>query len=340
MSLFALLPTVIALIGTAIAVTAGFRSIRRSLSRSPGTIDSAPTDAVSSALIRGARLRMVSAIIVTVVVAFVVASLPIDGLATAVAIAPGLAVTAGLSVIAITPLARRVRNEPVRRAELAPRRARTFGPRWGFILPVVAASVLALMLVTTAAMASLDDFGLSRAISMTTENGSSRSGPFPGWFYATPLLVVSALLCVMTLVTVHRVTTTPARNTATSAPVELQVRSSLIQFSLLMSSAAVVFYLGAIASVAVSAVRNLSERRVLRPDYDPTTYPSVIPGRDDFATYYIQPQFAAASIEAIIGLLLICGATILFALAATVAWRGAPKKPTALGLNTRRGIPS
>ncbi|MBC7517987.1 MAG: hypothetical protein H7248_03755 [Microbacteriaceae bacterium] len=117
MSLFALMPTLMAMVGRAIAVNVNARSIRNSRNRGPGSAALAPTDAVLLSLIRSARIRIVSATVVTVAVGIVVASLPIDGFATALAIAPGLAVTAGLALIAIAPLNRRARSEPVRRAD-------------------------------------------------------------------------------------------------------------------------------------------------------------------------------------------------------------------------------
>ena len=103
---------------------------------------------------RHVRIRIGIALGAAVVVAVGITLFPIDQLSSSLMLAPGLGAAVGLAVIAIAPLGARPKGAVVRQADLTPRQASSFGPRWGFILPLIAASALALMLVLMAMTAS------------------------------------------------------------------------------------------------------------------------------------------------------------------------------------------
>ena len=316
-------PTLIALAASAAFVVIAIAMFRRSRSQKFPPVMLRDGDDDSRALLRSARSRMRRAIVISTAVTFGVVILPIDRWGTALMVAPGIGVVAGLAFISAAPLGRRSRWPDVRHAALAPRQTASFGPRWGFLFPIVTVSSLALFLLVTAATASVDSFGLSRSITVTSEIGSHSSGPYPGWFYALPLLIIALLIIAATLLSVYRIASAPARGTAETAMFEAAARRSLTKFSLMSATAVIVFYLGAIAMTAGTAIRSASQWTALKPEYinDPSKL-GTPPVTGDFLRGVVQPQFAAASTEVLVGLVLIIFAFTLVLLAVEVAVRG------------------
>ena len=316
-------PTLIALAAGLAFIGIAIKALRLSRSKHFTPVSLGDSDADSRALIRSARLRMRWALIAAAAVALGILMVPIDPLGTSLMLAPGIGVVAGLAVICITPLGRRSRHAGVRQASLAPRRPASFGPTWGFVLPIVTASSLALMLLVTAATASDDSLGLSRSITVTSEGGSHGSGPYPGWFYAVPLLIVTVVIGAVTLLAVRRIASTPARSTTQAAVFEAAARRSLTKFTMVTATAVIVFYLGAVATVAGTAIRSASQWTVLEPEHTNDPSRSTTPPLADNVIHgVVQPQFAAASTEVLIGLVLIVFAIILLVLALEIAVRG------------------
>ncbi|GLW99244.1 hypothetical protein [Microtetraspora sp. NBRC 16547] len=97
---------------------------------------------------------------------------------------------------------------PIRGASLEIRRARDYLPRFSAWLAGALSLVAAVLLSVTSVTASADDMGRAgRALAMSSPDGTVRSvtGPWPGWFYAWPMLAVLATAFLLSALVVHRV---------------------------------------------------------------------------------------------------------------------------------------
>ncbi|MFF0579182.1 hypothetical protein [Streptosporangium saharense] len=97
---------------------------------------------------------------------------------------------------------------PIRGASLEIRRARDYLPRFSVWLAGVLSLVTVLLLGATSVTASADDLGRAgRVLAMSGPDGMVRSavGPWPGWFYAWPMLAVLATAFLLSALVVHRV---------------------------------------------------------------------------------------------------------------------------------------
>ncbi|GGC09698.1 hypothetical protein [Cellulomonas carbonis] len=94
----------------------------------------------------------------------------------------------------------------VRRAALEHRRVVDVVPRP--LLRVTAAWTVGLALVLVAAGLTAADDG--RSVVRTVGSSTSGASPYPGWFYGVPLLVATAVVVVLTAITLRVVTQRPA----------------------------------------------------------------------------------------------------------------------------------
>ncbi|MEV0972644.1 hypothetical protein [Microtetraspora glauca] len=97
---------------------------------------------------------------------------------------------------------------PIRGASLEIRRARDYLPRFSAPLAAALSLVAVVLLSVTSATASADDLGRSgRVLAMSSPDGAVRSatGPWPGWFYAWPMLAVLAVAFLLSALVTHRV---------------------------------------------------------------------------------------------------------------------------------------
>ncbi len=117
---------------------------------------------------------------------------------------------------------------PVRSAGLEVRRMADYLPRRLFAAVASTAVLLAVVLAVTTAAGSADDIGrpgraLVRRCSATTTEGR---GPWPGSFYAVPVLLVVACGLVLAAVVLVRVVRRPRPDAATLADDALRRRSA------------------------------------------------------------------------------------------------------------------
>lgn len=117
-------------------------------------------------------------------------------------------VAAGAGCIAVAALGPRRESAPsVRSAELTPRVARSFGPRWAFTAPALLALVLAVAMVLTAFSATVVD-GES-VLTWHDESGPGSVGPYPGWSTVLPMLVLLTLAAATFAMALRRVASWP-----------------------------------------------------------------------------------------------------------------------------------
>ena len=173
---------------------------------------------------RGGTLLVVQITLVVALLAAVgtaVLAAAIDGahpdwLGIPIGVGPGVAVSVGLAIVAATP-AIRSRPAALRSAGLEPRSAWTIGARRHYLVPALTAAALAVVLLVTGATASRDDQGLLRAFSVVRPDGGSTASPYPGWYYAVPLLAATALLLLTTVLALRRIARLPAVGADASA---------------------------------------------------------------------------------------------------------------------------
>lgn len=167
-----------------------------------------------SAAVRSAKRRFVVAVGFTAVLllaAFVTTIALPTTLGLPLAVAPSVAGAAGLLLYTVTPPAvGSVSEGDVRVASLARRRVWSFASRralTGLAALLVATCVL---LIVTGITSRPDGAGRYRAITFADDAFMSSATPYPGWFYAVPLLVVLACLAVAALLALRRIATTPS----------------------------------------------------------------------------------------------------------------------------------
>lgn len=167
-----------------------------------------------SRAVRSARRRFVVAIGFTALLLFAgfVAALAFPRLlGMPVAIAPAIAGAGGLLLYAVTPPASSsMEGNSVRVASLELRHAWSFASRRSLVgLAALFGSVLVLLLVT-GLTSSPDDAGRYRAITFMSDSFISSAMPYPGWFYAIPLITATILLAVTALLALRRIASVPS----------------------------------------------------------------------------------------------------------------------------------
>lgn len=229
----------------------------------------APVSEALRTAVRTATRRLLAAVglaALILVAAFVVAAQYPRLLGIPLAVAPALAGAAGLLLYAVPPSPR----DPdvpgtMRTASLDPRGPLSFTTRWrlgGLVTIFVGTLVL---LVATGVTASDDDFGLSRQIAFGDATYSSAAGPYPGWFYAVPLIAVTLLLGVSTFIALLRIATPPSLPGPQLELEDHAWRSVVTRIVMLLSGSTALMQTGGIALFAASAVRNAGVHSGLSP---------------------------------------------------------------------------
>lgn len=109
-------------------------------------------------------------------------------------------------------------------ADLTPRRPTSFARQWVFVLPTVAALILALGLLLTGLYSATDENGLHRVfqrrnlVGCGVTNGQvidiqynlTSTGPFPGWYYGVPVLISTVLMILAVYWSLSRTAAAPA----------------------------------------------------------------------------------------------------------------------------------
>lgn len=184
--------------------------------------------AYDGAPMRPARTRVVAAVMagVAVLLAGLFANTMLPELMFLPAtLAPGLAAAATMGALALPmpspppPVARRAdgpdangdAGDDMRVASLRAREPWTYAKAQVLVQPVLAAVLLAAYLCLTMATASPDDQGRMRAITLDHGNGAvSTATPYPGAWYAVPLIAVTAVLLALTVAALRRIAHTPS----------------------------------------------------------------------------------------------------------------------------------
>jgi hypothetical protein len=202
MSLTSVLPLLLIVVVVLIAVKRGGAPWRK-LRLEPGQVD---TVMAANARMQARNLLAFGAgIILLAVLTSVGMAWEAVDLGRIVLVAPMLAATGAVVVVAIAPTATLHEPDGQRAAELAPRRPWDFGARWMFVLSAVL--LLALVAVFVMLGLSADDDG--RSVTRVTELTSTSASPYPGFFYGMPLLIVTVVEAIVTGVALARIASAP-----------------------------------------------------------------------------------------------------------------------------------
>ena len=179
-----------------------------------------------------------------------------DWMGLPLALVPGLSASAGLLVIALTPRPR-VAAGATRSASLQPRGTWSVGARRDYLRPALAAALVTAVLVTTGLTGSPDSIGMQRAFSLRNGHGVSTASPYPGWYYAGPLLVVTALLVITALLAIRRIAALPSLQPADEDTDRAWRRAaaSAVSFDV---TAGLLLHLAGVLLVAGSAIQSVS----------------------------------------------------------------------------------
>lgn len=148
------------------------------------------------------RLAIVVGLLAAVAMGTLALGVPED-LGRAALLAPAVGASVAMLVFVLVPSAEFLESNTVRHAELSPRRAWDYARVW----PSYAA--MALPLAVTPVLALLADSSGRSVTYHYGDQASSTAGPYPGWFYAVPLLVASVVLASLTDLALRRVARAP-----------------------------------------------------------------------------------------------------------------------------------
>ncbi|WP_129590539.1 hypothetical protein [Cryobacterium aureum] len=165
-------------------------------------------------------------------------------------LAPGLAATLGLLVFALCPTRIVTDRSSRRSADLVPRRVWSYGPAWGFLLPLSAAVAVVVFAIIAGLASSAQLDGAFRSITI----GSSTSGPYPGWYYGLPLIGLTVLLAAATLFALGGIAS--AARSERFAELDRAVRILATRVVMQLSSGALFLYFGGVLLFAGWATRN------------------------------------------------------------------------------------
>jgi hypothetical protein len=183
------------------------------------------------------RLALVSGLLASVATGIVALGFPAD-LGRAALLAPSVGATVAMLVFVLVPSAEFLESDTVRSADLAPRRAWDYARVW----PAYAATALPVLLLPLLALG-----GNADGRSITHEYGDlagATAGPYPGWFYATPLIVAGVVLAAATDVALRRVARAPRPSDPSLRDADATVRTVAVRLIVGVSAAAALGTLG------------------------------------------------------------------------------------------------
>ncbi|WP_152210010.1 hypothetical protein [Bifidobacterium cebidarum] len=195
------------------------------------------------------------------------------------ALTPGLAASAVMAVIALPfPDVPTRQGGGVRVASLQSREPWTYAKRYVLMQPLLTAGLLIAYLGFTIATASPDDYGLMRNIALTGPNGESQgsAGPYPGAYYAVPLIVVTCVLVVLACLALWRIAHAPSSPDPRYGEEDKAWRVLLTRFTVFLSAGSMLTYaVGVLVVAGTATVRVGINYGSLSPAYADDVYPTL-----------------------------------------------------------------
>lgn len=203
--------------------------------------------------LQAARRRSLSAIglaLALLATGIATAQLAPAWLGVGAALAPTLAGVGGLTLYAAIPPTQDTGVQTRYAASLARRTPWNVAPRAALALLGTALLLLLALLVFTGATSSPDERGRFRAITFTSPLSSSTATPYPGWFYAVPLILGTVLLALAVWAALRRIATTASFPGEGLEALDSKWRSSSARIIVGLATAAVCLQLGGVALFA------------------------------------------------------------------------------------------
>jgi len=254
--------TLILLVGVLGGVLVAGVGLARRVRAAPGRavgLDRPEQAALDSAS-RRAGLRLQAAVLVAVgvlVAATLLGTGSPDLLGLPLAVAPAVAAAAGLLTFAALPAAQ---SPALRRASASLERRRPWSAasRADLVVPLVLAGALVATLVAGGALGAADETGRSRQFALTSPDPAmwAASGPFPGWFYAGPMIVATVLLLAAALAALARIASAPALPVAELGCADRRWRATSTRVVSRLTSAALSASLGGVLVTGGISVRS------------------------------------------------------------------------------------
>lgn len=268
----------------------------------PRSIPAGPTPAVAPKSVEDramllAQLRALVAVAFTVVMflALFRASIALTGLVgLPVALTAGSSASAGLLLYSALPAAK-LPAATHNSAALIRRSPWSFGRRRTFLLPLAVIAAFGAFLVATGVTSSTDEQGRHRLIRIDDALHGSAAGPYPGWFYGVPLLLVTLALAASAFLALRRISSSPALPDPRMAALDRRWREVSTQVVVRLATGALLGYFGGTAVVAGRAMMNVAW------NFD--------------GTGHAQPLFALGITSAVAGAALALAGVFVFALA-------------------------
>lgn len=210
-------------------------------------------DARAQLAFRAARRRSLAAIALALgllAIGIATAQLVPQWLGVGAALAPALACIGGLTLYAAIPPLRDDGAETRYAAPLTRRTPWNVAPRAALAVLGAAIVLLIALLVFTGATSSPDELGRFRAITFTAPLSSSTATPYPGWFYAVPLLIGTVLLAVAVWAALRRIATTASFPGEALEGLDAMWRARSAEIIVGLATAAVCLQLGGAALFA------------------------------------------------------------------------------------------
>ena len=155
-------------------------------------------------------------------------------------------------------------------ADLMPRRPTSFARQWVFVLPTVAAIILALGLLLTGLYSATDENGLHRVFQRRSlagwgiNNGQiidiqynlSSTGPFPGWYYGVPVMICTVLMILAVYWSLSRTASAPRPQSAELFRADAALRQMRTTFIMAASSSALAFQIAGLSAITGNVLRS------------------------------------------------------------------------------------
>ncbi|MGL3806588.1 hypothetical protein ACSYDW_10860 [Paeniglutamicibacter sp. R2-26] len=306
---------------------------------------SAPDVATARRILRIMRARNISAFAAAVagaVGAFILHDTFPQGFGLAIVVAPAFMWVLAAAVYALWPIPSEFPNavsepEPRLSADLTTRSAGMFGPAWGIVAPAVLLVATAVGVVAAGRVSGADENGLFRNFPHSSMNGAEldenmviigtvategASGPFPGWYYGVPVIVLLAVGAVLTLWALNSNARRPRLRSAGLRELDLAIRTHQGYVLSTGASAMLCFQALPLLLMALISVRSAASRTILVVGqvFDESSMPAR--GLDPFL------GGVAVGLAVVALLLLVIGLVLL---ANLVAWMSSTIKPRKRG---------
>jgi len=155
-------------------------------------------------------------------------------------------------------------------ADLTPRRPTSFARHWVFVLPAVAAIILALGLLLTGLYSATDENGLHRVfqrrnlVGWGVKNGQvvdiqynlTSTGPFPGWYYGVPVMICTALMILAVYWSLSRTAAAPRPPSPELFHADTVLRGMRTTFVMAASSSALTFQIAGLSAITGNVLRS------------------------------------------------------------------------------------